>query len=240
MSDVFAASKNDADKESTVDDTEEALIYDEHSSDSDDHDDRRGRKRKRVRKKKWRKGARSPARSTGSRSLSKSNSSRSQRRPDNDMSDSSGDKGTNEEKLNLFSETQKQDTDELFIGALEFGDVEHGLGVGELNIGERGRGDTKFNNSDNQEFVMNHEIWNTDIPERMLLRKIPVTAVPRDSDELDREAAWIYRHGFTQHNFTRYKCGEWQGKIVTVNAIKKVCSISFSIMSFSSLYLFRF
>merc|ERR1712130_777413 len=72
-----------------------------------------------------------------------------------------------------------------------------------------------------------HEIRNTDIPERMQLRQVPVTAVPEDSDELDREAEWIYKHGFTkptltkQKNYSRDDCDEWQGKTATVEKIKK-------------------
>ena len=73
-----------------------------------------------------------------------------------------------------------------------------------------------------------HEIRITDIPERMQLRAVPVTAVPEDSDELDREAEWIYKHGFTkptltkQMNYMREDCDEWQGKTATVEKIKKV------------------
>ena len=73
-----------------------------------------------------------------------------------------------------------------------------------------------------------HEIRNTDIPERMQVRQVPVTAVPEDSDELDREAEWIYKHGFTkptltkQVNYLREDCDEWQGKTATVEKIKKV------------------
>jgi len=72
-----------------------------------------------------------------------------------------------------------------------------------------------------------HEIRNTDIPERMQLRQVPVTAVPEDSDELDREAEWIYKHGFTkptltqQVNFRKHECEDWQGKTATVEKIKK-------------------
>merc|ERR1719206_568490 len=72
-----------------------------------------------------------------------------------------------------------------------------------------------------------HEIRNTDVPERMQLRQVPVTAVPEDSDELDREAEWIYKHGFTkptltkQMNYMREDCDEWQGKTATVEKIKK-------------------
>ena len=41
-----------------------------------------------------------------------------------------------------------------------------------------------------------NEIRNTDIPERMQLRVVPVTPVPAGSDELDQEAEWIYKQAF--------------------------------------------
>ncbi|XP_056634239.1 transcription elongation factor SPT6 [Diorhabda sublineata] len=43
---------------------------------------------------------------------------------------------------------------------------------------------------------LDNEIRNTDIPERMQIRDVPVTAVPDDSTELDDEAEWIYRQAF--------------------------------------------
>ncbi|XP_012270306.1 transcription elongation factor SPT6 [Orussus abietinus] len=43
---------------------------------------------------------------------------------------------------------------------------------------------------------LDNEIRNTDIPERMQLRSVPVTAVPEGSDELDLEAEWIYNQAF--------------------------------------------
>ncbi|XP_046421769.1 transcription elongation factor SPT6 [Neodiprion fabricii] len=43
---------------------------------------------------------------------------------------------------------------------------------------------------------MDNEIRNTDIPERMQLRSVPVVAVPEGSDELDLEAEWIYKQAF--------------------------------------------
>ncbi|XP_065172067.1 transcription elongation factor SPT6 isoform X2 [Atheta coriaria] len=41
-----------------------------------------------------------------------------------------------------------------------------------------------------------NEIRNTDIPERMQLREVPLTSVPEDSTELDDEAEWIYKQAF--------------------------------------------
>ncbi|KAH0952476.1 hypothetical protein HN011_000116 [Eciton burchellii] len=43
---------------------------------------------------------------------------------------------------------------------------------------------------------MDNEIRNTDIPERMQLRSVPVISVPEGSDELDLEAEWIYKQAF--------------------------------------------
>ncbi|XP_018043694.1 PREDICTED: transcription elongation factor SPT6 isoform X1 [Atta colombica] len=43
---------------------------------------------------------------------------------------------------------------------------------------------------------MDNEIRNTDIPERMQLRSVPVTSVQEGSDELDLEAEWIYKQAF--------------------------------------------
>lgn len=43
---------------------------------------------------------------------------------------------------------------------------------------------------------LDNEIRNTDIPERMQIREVPITAVPDDSTELDVEAEWIYKQAF--------------------------------------------
>lgn len=40
---------------------------------------------------------------------------------------------------------------------------------------------------------LDNEIRNTDIPERMQLREVPITPVPEDSPELSEEAEWIYK-----------------------------------------------
>lgn len=40
------------------------------------------------------------------------------------------------------------------------------------------------------------QVRNTDIPERMQLREVPITAVPEGSDELEEEAEWIYKQVF--------------------------------------------
>ncbi|KAF7404787.1 hypothetical protein HZH66_003693 [Vespula vulgaris] len=43
---------------------------------------------------------------------------------------------------------------------------------------------------------LDNEIRNTDIPERMQLRSVPVIPVAEGSDELDLEAEWIYKQAF--------------------------------------------
>lgn len=45
---------------------------------------------------------------------------------------------------------------------------------------------------------LDNEIRNTDIPERMQLRTVPVTSVPEGSNELDLEAEWIYKQAFSR------------------------------------------
>ncbi|CAG9861207.1 unnamed protein product [Phyllotreta striolata] len=43
---------------------------------------------------------------------------------------------------------------------------------------------------------LDNEVRNTDIPERMQLRDVPITPVTDDSTELEDEAEWIYRQAF--------------------------------------------
>lgn len=84
---------------------------------------------------------------------------------------------------------------------------------------------------------LDQEIRGNDVPERMQLRQIPVTAVPEESDELDRESEWIFKHGFTkptlteQHDYKKDDCDDWNQKTATVEKIKKVniyfCTIWF-------------
>lgn len=40
---------------------------------------------------------------------------------------------------------------------------------------------------------LDNEIRNTDIPERMQVREVPITTVSEDSTELDEESEWIYK-----------------------------------------------
>jgi len=74
---------------------------------------------------------------------------------------------------------------------------------------------------------LDQEIRTTDIPERMQLRQVPVTTVPDDSDELDREAKWIYNEGFIKPTVSRQsdylpaECDEWKKKSATTEKIKK-------------------
>ena len=59
--------------------------------------------------------------------------------------------------------------------------------------------DRHFTDQDN-------EVRNTDIPERMQLRSTPVTALPEGGNadqELEKEADWIFRHGFTKATVSR-------------------------------------
>ncbi|XP_066246684.1 transcription elongation factor SPT6 [Euwallacea similis] len=46
---------------------------------------------------------------------------------------------------------------------------------------------------------LDNEVRGTDIPERMQLRDVPITAVPEDSTELDDEAEWIYKQAFCKN-----------------------------------------
>jgi len=74
---------------------------------------------------------------------------------------------------------------------------------------------------------LDQEIRTTDIPERMKLRQVPVTTVPEDSDELDREAEWIYKYGFakqtitSQIDYTYDEVKAWQDRPSTTEKIKK-------------------
>ncbi|ENN77904.1 hypothetical protein YQE_05581, partial [Dendroctonus ponderosae] len=43
---------------------------------------------------------------------------------------------------------------------------------------------------------LDNEIRSTDIPERLQLRDVPLSAVPDDSSELDDESEWIYKQAF--------------------------------------------
>ncbi|KAF5296511.1 hypothetical protein FQR65_LT01500 [Abscondita terminalis] len=43
---------------------------------------------------------------------------------------------------------------------------------------------------------LDNEIRNTDIPERMQLREVPITPVSEESNELNEEAEWIYKQAF--------------------------------------------
>uniref|UniRef100_A0A146LTI5 Transcription elongation factor SPT6 n=1 Tax=Lygus hesperus TaxID=30085 RepID=A0A146LTI5_LYGHE len=52
-----------------------------------------------------------------------------------------------------------------------------------------------------------NNVRNTDIPERMQLREVPITAVPEGSDELDEEAEWIYKQAFCKPTTSKQEWG---------------------------------
>ncbi|KAH8335387.1 hypothetical protein KR074_000739, partial [Drosophila pseudoananassae] len=53
-----------------------------------------------------------------------------------------------------------------------------------------------------------NKIRNTDIPERLQLRQVPVMPVPEGSHELDEEADWIYRFAFCKKTVSVQEKGE--------------------------------
>ncbi|XP_014252442.1 transcription elongation factor SPT6 [Cimex lectularius] len=61
-------------------------------------------------------------------------------------------------------------------------------------------------------------VRNTDIPERMQLREVPVTPVPEGSDELDEEAEWIYKQAFCKPTTSNQ---EWGSTVDTQGGPKK-------------------
>lgn len=52
-----------------------------------------------------------------------------------------------------------------------------------------------------------NKVRNTDIPERMQLREIPITPVPEGSDELAEEAEWIYKQAFCKPTTSNQEWG---------------------------------
>ena len=74
-----------------------------------------------------------------------------------------------------------------------------------------------------------NEIRTVDMPERMQLRSTPVSSVAEGAEEeLDREAEWIFRHGFAkqtisqQSEYSAEDCSEWQQQSEgTVEKIRK-------------------
>ena len=76
-----------------------------------------------------------------------------------------------------------------------------------------------------------NEIRNKDIPERMQLRAVPVTPVPACSDELDREAEWIYKQALCKRTISvqdshsnEIKKRVWNGP-QTIDKTKKVLEL---------------
>ncbi|EDW66387.1 transcription elongation factor SPT6 [Drosophila virilis] len=72
---------------------------------------------------------------------------------------------------------------------------------------------------------LDNEIRKTDIPERMQLRQVPVTAVPEGSHELDDEANWIYRFAFCKQTVSEQEKADNREKMrkppTAVNKIKQ-------------------
>ncbi|XP_031627743.1 transcription elongation factor SPT6 isoform X2 [Contarinia nasturtii] len=71
---------------------------------------------------------------------------------------------------------------------------------------------------------VDNEIRKTDIPERIQLRDIPITAVPENSVELEEEAEWIYKQAFTRSTVSdRTGTGEeWLEKNKPPSSIAKI------------------
>ena len=67
-----------------------------------------------------------------------------------------------------------------------------------------------------------NEIRSNDVPERMQLRQPTVASVAEASDELEREANWIFQHGFIkkavskQQGFTHVDCEDWKRRDAAV------------------------
>ncbi len=156
-------------------------------------------------------------------------------------------------KTHIFQDSQRQMAEDIFGVAFDYDEFEQ-YGEEEYESDEDDEDDddeegverpakkkrqkkkqtkTIFDIFEPRELELRHftdqdnEIRNTDVPERMQLRHVPVTAVPEGSDELDREAEWIFKHGFTkptvskQDGYTRDECQEWARNQGTQEKIKK-------------------
>merc|ERR1712200_100318 len=155
-------------------------------------------------------------------------------------------------KKHIFDDSQRQLAEDIFGVAFDYEEFEQFEGSGgesseedmediEDEDGQRTErrkrrkktAKTIFDIFDPYELERGHytdldqEIRAQDHPERMQLRQIPVTAVPDDSDELDREADWIYKHGFTIPTITQQalhtvdQCAKWTQASQTTEKIKK-------------------
>ena len=149
-------------------------------------------------------------------------------------------------RKHIFEDSQRQLAEDIFGVAFDYEEFEEEekeesesdySDDEERPVKEKKKKKTKktiFDIFDPNDLALGHytdhdqQIRNTDIPERMQLRTVPVTAVPEDSDELDREAEWIYKKGFTeptltqQRGYMREECEEWKQQTATVEKIKKV------------------
>ena len=47
------------------------------------------------------------------------------------------------------------------------------------------------------------QLRKNDVPERMQLRNVPISAVEEDSNELDLESEWIYKHAFSKASISK-------------------------------------
>ncbi|XP_034062547.1 transcription elongation factor SPT6 [Gymnodraco acuticeps] len=64
-----------------------------------------------------------------------------------------------------------------------------------------------------------NEIRNTDMPERFQLRSIPVK--PAEDDELEEEAEWIFRHGFSTLTISMQESTDYLDRGTTTNFSRK-------------------
>ena len=166
-------------------------------------------------------------------------------------------------KTYRFDDSQRQLAEDIFGVAFdyeEFDQLEDRSDISESDDyddeeyqerrkkGKKKKKTTIFDKFEPYDLAMGHytdkdqEIRLTDVPERMQLRTVPVTTVSDESDELDREAEWIYKHGFTQPTLTTQKdyersdCEKWQAQTATVEKIKKVglclLTINFTFIDF--------
>lgn len=159
-------------------------------------------------------------------------------------------------KTYRFDDSQRQLAEDIFGVAFdyeEFDQLEDRSDISESDDyddeeyherrkkGKKKKKTTIFDKFEPYDLAMGHytdkdqEIRLTDVPERMQLRTVPVTTVSDESDELDREAEWIYKHGFTQPTLTiqkdyeRSDCEKWQAQTATVEKIKKVKIFHFTL-----------
>ncbi|XP_055297233.1 transcription elongation factor SPT6 isoform X2 [Sitodiplosis mosellana] len=69
---------------------------------------------------------------------------------------------------------------------------------------------------------VDNEIRKTDIPERIQLRDIPISAVPENSNELEDEAEWIYKQAFTKSTVSNRSSDDYSETSKPPSAIGKI------------------